>query len=150
MINEIKPVHQQTTQVRKVQEAKEQAGSLQFEKDIKTNLSPQQAQGQSDIQQVSLSNVDPLFIALSDQNAQGHMAYEHAKSILDQLELVRDGLLKDNVHVENLKKLSNIQHDYIEDQIDPRLKEIINEIEILAAVEMAKLNQKLDSTQANS
>lgn len=64
--------------------------------------------------------------------ARGHSA-------LDQLESLRHGLLTGRVPLHVLKNLANLTTDQRIAAADPKLRELMDEIELRAAVELAKL-----------
>jgi Class II flagellar assembly regulator len=68
-------------------------------------------------------------------------ARERGQSILDRLEAVRMGLLEGWIGGESLQSLRRLVSERRGDLGDPRLGEILDEIELRAAVELAKLEQ---------
>lgn len=64
-----------------------------------------------------------------------------AESMLDSLEDIRHGLLLGRIPRRQLDRLAKTLADSRERTADPRLREILNDIEIRAAVELAKLDQ---------
>ena len=68
-------------------------------------------------------------------------AVERGNGILDELEKIRDGLLFGGISVSRLERVQQMlarKDDIIK---DPKLAEIMEEIEIRAAVELAKLGR---------
>lgn len=64
-----------------------------------------------------------------------------AESMLDSLDDIRHGLLLGRIPRRQLDQLAKTLADRRERSADPRLREIINDIEIRAAVELAKLDR---------
>ena len=63
---------------------------------------------------------------------------QRANDMLDLLEDVRKGLLLGAIPVQNLRTLSSLAREQKNNQQDPRLNEILAEIELRAEVELAK------------
>ena len=89
-------------------------------------------------------NVSQAIIGLQEvdwqeQNRKENMARGH--HVLDMLEAIRNGLLIGKISIAQLQKLQSTlaqKKDAIE---DPKLASIIQEIEVRAAVELAKLEK---------
>lgn len=65
-------------------------------------------------------------------------AEQHGKALLDELDRLRHQLLNGNATPEVLTRLSDMASARKGEVQDPRLREIIEEIELRAAVELAK------------
>lgn len=65
----------------------------------------------------------------------------HAENLLDMLDQVRDGLLAGGIPRITLNKLANAVSRRQESFADPRLQNVLDEIELRAKVELAKLEQ---------
>lgn len=61
--------------------------------------------------------------------------------LLDKLEAIRDALLTGRLPVARLEALAAALHSQRENVEDPRLREVIEEIELRCAVELAKLGR---------
>lgn len=72
----------------------------------------------------------------SDGRSRGLM---QARDLLDGLEDIRRGLLLGQIPVPQLKRLAATMRDRKESVTDPALSELIGDIELRAAVELAKL-----------
>ncbi|OUS11455.1 hypothetical protein A9Q97_07210 [Rhodospirillales bacterium 47_12_T64] len=68
-------------------------------------------------------------------------AKRHAEDILDELEELRIGLLLGTIPVWRLEKIESLIAKQREQIDDPRLLEALNEVEVRAAVELAKLGR---------
>ncbi|WP_299380700.1 flagellar assembly protein FliX [uncultured Kiloniella sp.] len=68
-------------------------------------------------------------------------AKKQAEDILDELEELRLGLLFGSIPVWRLEKIESLVAQRREQINDPRLLEILNEVEVRAAVELAKLGR---------
>ncbi|GAA0525566.1 hypothetical protein FHS83_001953 [Rhizomicrobium palustre] len=72
---------------------------------------------------------------------------KHGEQILDMLDEVRDGLLAGGIPRATLNKLANVVSRRHEQFADPRLQSVLDEIELRAHVELAKL-EMLDARVA--
>ncbi|HYB09020.1 MAG TPA: flagellar assembly protein FliX [Alphaproteobacteria bacterium] len=70
-----------------------------------------------------------------------HPPKVRANAVLDQLEEVRTGLLLGFIPRGHLERLGRLAEELKEDLEDPKLTEILGEIELRAKVEIAKLRQ---------
>ncbi|TQV71280.1 flagellar assembly protein FliX [Denitrobaculum tricleocarpae] len=68
-------------------------------------------------------------------------AQQRGEDLLDRLDQLRMGLLLGRVSVSELERLSTLVNRETAATADPRLREILSEIELRAAVELAKLGQ---------
>lgn len=68
-------------------------------------------------------------------------ARERADDVLDHLEEIRIGLLLGTIPLSRLERLAQLIRAKREQVDDPRLEEILGEIELRAAVELAKLSR---------
>lgn len=96
---------------------------------------------------VSLSGVDAILAAQSvdpdgGQAARQRMA-RRGEEVLDRLEGVRVGLLAGRVPKQDLADLARMVRAKREAGIDPRLGALLDEIELRAEVELAKLTRDL-------
>ncbi|MFC4351144.1 flagellar assembly protein FliX [Fodinicurvata halophila] len=74
----------------------------------------------------------------SDQRQRSH---QHAKDVLDQLEELRLELLSGRLSLSLLERIGKLLADRPEDSGDPQLEGILQDIELRAAVELAKLQR---------
>ena len=91
-----------------------------------------------------ISSVDAV-VALQEitgDNTDGRGAKNRANLILDKLEDIRMGLLLGQIPKTNLEELSKILILARENSIDSNLLEIIEDIELRAKIELAKLEIK--------
>ncbi len=70
-------------------------------------------------------------------------ATQRADTILDQLEEIRLGLLLGNIPMAKLEQLAQLVRAKREQFDDPKLQAILDDIEVRAAVELAKLSRSL-------
>ena len=66
---------------------------------------------------------------------------KRAEDMLDHLDSIRHGLLLGSIPRDKLDGLLAVVREQREDIDDPRLAEVLDEIELRAAVELAKLDQ---------
>lgn len=77
-----------------------------------------------------------------DQDGRGgRQARDRGDDILDRLDEIRHGLLTGRVNPATLERLLSQVRQQRETFTDPKLTEILEEIELRAAVELAKLGQ---------
>lgn len=79
----------------------------------------------------------PLFEAQDDDT--GGKAAKQGKELLDALEKLRMGLLTGRMPKAELENLGRMMKSARATTSDPQLAEVLNEIEVRAAVELAKL-----------
>ena len=85
--------------------------------------------------------VDALLAAqeLPDDLAERRKGRRRGETILQQLDEIRLGLLSGTIPAAQLGALARVVRDQRDQVMDPRLREILGEIELRAAVELAKL-----------
>ncbi|WP_340149875.1 flagellar assembly protein FliX [uncultured Sneathiella sp.] len=81
---------------------------------------------------VALQGID------GDEPRSNKRAIAKGEDLLTKLETLRDGMLSGNLTADKLKQLQETLSSYKTDGADPELKQIIDEIEVRAAVELAK------------
>ena len=88
----------------------------------------------------SLSGLEALFALqeVPDATAGRKRALARGTKLLDRLEDLRVGLLLGHISRDKLAELAQLSRDSIEQTDDPALQEILQEIELRAAVELAK------------
>jgi len=94
---------------------------------------------------VTLSGVESILAVQSiDPDAQGsarqRMA-QHGENILDELDNVRVKMLSGSIPKDQLTDLAKMVRAKREEGLDPRLSAILDEIELRAEVEIAKLTR---------
>ena len=80
---------------------------------------------------------------VSDQSQGRKRAVRRASSMLDVLEDIRLGLLTGRLPRTRLEELVKLVESKRENMIDPRLETVLDEIELRAKVELAKLHRHL-------
>jgi hypothetical protein len=122
-----------TTSIRK--DAK--SGGSGFADSLKIDA-PAAAQAAAPAAQVSgiesLLALQEVSDSTSDQSAA-----QRGDEILDRLEELRRGLLLGHIGADRLGQLARLSRDASRQATDPRLKEVLDEIELRAEVELAKL-----------
>lgn len=91
----------------------------------------------------SISSINSIFSVqeMSIEVLDPEEAKEKGLELLDELKKLRDGIVMEQVNVQSLQHLVNkIQNEKIHVS-DPKLQEIIDDIEIRASVELAKLGK---------
>jgi hypothetical protein len=84
---------------------------------------------------------------LDDSTSGRSRGLAHGERLLDMLDEVRDGLLAGGIPRATLNRLANAVSQRQEGFSDPKLQNVLDEIELRARVELAKLEQ---SDQAGS
>lgn len=87
----------------------------------------------------ALSTVDALFLSMDRGSGNHDELVSRGNLILDQLETLRTNLLIGNIPPSSLSKLQELITQQKESCSDPALLELMEEINIRAAVELAKL-----------
>jgi hypothetical protein len=78
---------------------------------------------------------------VADATERNRKARERGSAMLDRLEAIRIGLLDGVVASETIAELGRLVRDRRDGAGDPRLAGLLDEIELRAAVELAKLEQ---------
>ena len=88
-----------------------------------------------------ISSVDAVvgMQEITDDNKDERGAKNRANLILDKLEDIRMGLLLGEIPKSNLEELSKVLKVARENSVDTKLLEIIDDIELRAKIELAKL-----------
>lgn len=87
-----------------------------------------------------VSGIESLFALQEVGDAPSdRRALSTADDVLDRLEEVRRGLLLGRIGPAKLASLSQLSRQMADQASDPRLKQILEEIELRAQVELAKL-----------
>ena len=88
-----------------------------------------------------ISSVDAVvgMQEITDDNKDERSAKNRANLILDKLEDIRMGLLLGEIPKSNLEELSKVLKVARENSVDSKLLEIIDDIELRAKIELAKL-----------
>ncbi len=81
--------------------------------------------------------------AVGDREADARKARERAELMLSRLEDIRDGLLMGAIPTDRLQELAVAAREQREDIDDDRLIEILDDIELRARVELAKLDRSV-------
>jgi len=87
-----------------------------------------------------IGSIDALVAlqGVGDSTGDNEKAAEKGEDLLDKLEEIRDGLLMGSISAEKLLRLKQTLSSYDVDGADPKLAEIVRDIEVRAAVELAK------------
>lgn len=85
-----------------------------------------------------------IFLGLqevSEDEVERRRAMKQGKSMIDALEQLRDSLLVGTVSARTIRQLEQVLGEQRSTSLDPRLQSIMNDIEVRAAVELAKLER---------
>lgn len=87
-----------------------------------------------------IGSVDALVAlqGVDDATEGNRKAMEKGEDLLEKLEEIRDGLLIGTISADRLLKLKETLASYNLSGADPKLAEIVRDIEVRAAVELAK------------
>lgn len=125
----------------------EKAGRSSFASHLDTVMEVEEPSGGEG--PAALASVDALLALQSatedgggDRNEARRRAMARAETILDRLEDVRRGLLTGAIPTERLAELAQAMRAKREEGVDVRLAAILDEIELRAEVEMAKLSRR--------
>ncbi len=91
----------------------------------------------------SISSLDALLAIqeINDQNSSNQRAFSKGKEILGLLDELKFGLLNGKIASSKLESLLKVVKDQKIKPEDPRLSSILDEIELRASVELAKLGK---------
>ena len=91
----------------------------------------------------SAAPVDPVVGVRDATDRSGRRSKQRAEDILDRLEEIRLGLLAGAIPRDRLEALDQLVQQHRDRVADPRLSEILDEIELRARVELAKLDMSV-------
>ncbi len=88
-----------------------------------------------------IASIDAILAlqGVDDSTTGNKKALSKGQDLLDRLEEIRHGLLIGTIPVQQLQRLKETLSSYDVKATDPKLAEIVEEIEVRAAVELAKL-----------
>ncbi len=78
------------------------------------------------------------FVGVGDGQSKG---FAHGQNLLDMLDQLRDGLLAGTIPRATLSRLATAVSRRQEGFVDPKLQNVLDEIDLRARVELAKLEQ---------
>jgi hypothetical protein len=107
-----------------------------FAAELQQNARPQGAAGAGPVE-----TLEALLAVqeVPDATQSGRRAQRHAEDLLDRLEEVRTALLVGTLPRQKLDELARLVRLRRERVLDPRLAEVLDEIELRCRVELAKL-----------
>jgi Class II flagellar assembly regulator len=87
-----------------------------------------------------IGSIDAIMAlqGVGDSTEQDKQALEKGEELLEKLDEIRHGLLLGNVSPQKLLQLKDTLASYDITKTDPKLAEIVRDIEVRAAVELAK------------
>lgn len=98
----------------------------------------------------TVARVDALLtVQAAEDPAQGaarRRMHRRAGLVLDELEKIRRGLLMGNLTVGDVIDVADVVASHREKVMDPKLTAILDEIDLRAQVELAKMRRALDSS----
>lgn len=97
--------------------------------------------GATDVNMVAPVNNLFMIQEMNDEQPSNSKAYSSGITTLDYLEDIRLGLLTGKMPEDAIRKLETKIKSWRESTNDPKLNEILDEIELRAAVEIAKLRK---------
>lgn len=109
-----------------------------------TVKNPNESGGEAPITKVTpLAPVDALIALqeVGDETEQRRAALNHGEDLLSRLDEIRHGLLIGAIPRHRLKSLAQAARRQLPDIRDSRLAELLREIELRAAVELAKYDR---------
>jgi Class II flagellar assembly regulator len=105
--------------------------------------SPAAAAGVSGGNPVGAVNTFLAIQEVDDPLSGRKRARQRAEDILDELDAMRDGLLSGTLARESIIRLAGLVRMRRPDVTDPGLKEVLDEVELRAEVELAKLDGRM-------
>lgn len=85
--------------------------------------------------------IQNIFIDQFQQKDEKKLAKKNIKQMLIILEKIRDDMIEGNINIDYLNNLEDIIYRTKENFDDPQLNQILNEVELRAAVELSKLKK---------
>jgi hypothetical protein len=111
-----------------------------FGDDIEVSLHDDQ-QSQATQAPLGSSSIGALFNTINDQLNSDKKNIEHGHTVLDKLEQLRLSIISGQVSRSTMAELQSLLSQASASTVDPKLKEILLDIEARAAVELAKLSK---------
>jgi hypothetical protein len=111
------------------------------------NLRTEEAEAKAPVSgTTALSGIDALFALqeVPDSTAERSRGLMRADQMLDRLEDLKIGLLLGSVGRDKLADLARLAREGSDRVSDPKLREVLQDIELRAQVELAKLAQRDD------
>ena len=101
----------------------------------------------------SIAKVEALLAVQASEDpteraSRGRM-HRRSMTILDELEKLRMGMLKGDLTVGDMIDIADVVASHREKVADPTLTSVMDEIDLRAQVELAKMRVALDAVQAN-
>lgn len=109
-----------------------------------TNLLASKMEETHEAPAINSSSPVDMLVAIqefSGEEESRRQGLQHGKEMLEHLEAIRNGLLIGNIPAEQIQQLQHATSAYRSTVFDPKLKSILEEIEVRAAVELAKLER---------
>ena len=102
-----------------------------------------QTEPESVLGTAAMTAADAIFVAQAvgeeEEKTLRKKQVERGKTLLENLEEIRDGLLRGYMSKERLMNIAQFVHDRKYEALDEKLNDIIAEIELRVEVELAKL-----------
>lgn len=99
-------------------------------------------------QAATIESINPLLALQEVQDepeVSRRKSMQRANLLLEQLENLRDGLLMGGISPHKINDLQDLVQQKRKETSDPKLTRILDEIEVRAAVEVAKLERQLQT-----
>lgn len=89
---------------------------------------------------VATSPLDALLALqqVSDEEVSRQKGLKYGKELLEGLEEIRNGLLTGSISIDQIRRIEQLTKQQAQQFTDPALKSVLQEIEVRAAVEIAK------------
>jgi hypothetical protein len=91
---------------------------------------------------ITPASIDPIMASFADEHSPQRRYIKRGVDLLDDLEQIRLGLISGSIEPEVIKRLSDRLKNIAVENVDPKLGELLLEIETRAAVELAKREVK--------
>lgn len=132
-------------------EKKNAAGSAAFSSHLKVNTD-NNVQESSGVQ--AMAAVDTLLSVQENNMDADREANRHAmmrgNDLLDQLEGLRNGLVNGRLPMEQIERLMIQVQSRAANVTDPQLQSVLKDIELRAAVELAKMEKEMETMAGQS
>lgn len=128
------------TRHRDMKRLKTSPASLDFEADLNAPQAPEEpSRVQSPFE---LAGVDALFLALQNPRDKNKEEVNRGFSLLDMLQSLQRSIVEGQISNSTLKELAHLSKSTPDIDLDPKLRSILQEIEVRSQVELAKLERK--------
>lgn len=142
MAIEIKPFNATASGVHHIKKNQTDAPSAPTQ-DFHVNT-PTQPQAPVEMQKShAMTDVEGIFLAVLNPDESRSRGLQFGNDLLDKLDQIRVQISTGRIDIETLKKIGALANREMNLAVDPKLQTVLKDIQILAAVQLAKLAPNL-------